>query len=126
MTYTQEKGGTGKPMDVFLPRRCLQVQSGRARYEFTHEIKNGNLLGERRVSVTFRESTLTTTRPADKRASPWAAASSLAAPASTQQGLVLPLLQQPRQREGGSSFPREGCQGEETCAVVLCWEKNTK
>ena len=44
---------------VHLPRRCLQVQSGKARYEFSHAIRNEDLEEPRRVSITFRESKLT-------------------------------------------------------------------
>ena len=43
-------------VDVFLPRRSLQVQTGETRYDFSHAIRNENLLADRRVSVTFRES----------------------------------------------------------------------
>ena len=46
----------GDAVDVFLPRRSLQVQTGETRYEFSHAIRNENLLAARRVSVTFRES----------------------------------------------------------------------
>lgn len=44
---------------VHLPRRCLQVQSGKARYDFSHGIANADLEEPRRVSITFRESKLT-------------------------------------------------------------------
>jgi len=43
-------------VDVFLPRRSLQLQTGETRYDFSHAIRNENLLADRRVSVTFRES----------------------------------------------------------------------
>ena len=46
----------GDAVDVFLPRRSLQVQTGETRYDFSHAIRNENLLAARRVSVTFRES----------------------------------------------------------------------
>ena len=49
-------------VDVFLPRRSLQVQSGSTRYDFSHAIRNENLLTDRRVSVTFRESAPPATR----------------------------------------------------------------
>jgi len=55
MTYVDEKTKT-KTVRVFLPRRSLQIQSGSVRYDYQHSIKNEDLLGERRVSVTFRES----------------------------------------------------------------------
>ena len=44
---------------VWLPRRCLQVLTGRARYDFSHGIANSDLCCDRRVSVTMRESPLT-------------------------------------------------------------------
>ena len=44
---------------VWLPRRCLQVLTGRARYDFSHAIVNADLVSDRRVSVTMRESPLT-------------------------------------------------------------------
>ena len=40
---------------VQLPRRSLQVQSGRVRYNFRHGIAREDLLAERRVSITFRQ-----------------------------------------------------------------------
>ena len=55
MTYTDEKHPT-KKIRVHLPRRSLQIQSGSVRYDYQHSINNEDLLGERRVSVTFRES----------------------------------------------------------------------
>ena len=48
--------------DAFLPRRSLQIQSGSTRYDFSHAIRNENLLTDRRVSVTFRESAAPATR----------------------------------------------------------------
>eukprot|EP00977_Amphora_coffeiformis_P011652 scaffold2804_cov181-Amphora_coffeaeformis.AAC.20 len=44
---------------VWLPRRCLQVLTGRARYDFSHGIDNADLVSDRRVSMTMRESPLT-------------------------------------------------------------------
>ena len=41
-------------VDVLLPRRSLQVQTGDVRYAWKHSISNANLFGERRVSITFR------------------------------------------------------------------------
>lgn len=55
MTYTNEKFPE-KRVDVYLPRRSLQIQSGQTRYDYMHSIANENLHGNRRVSVTFRES----------------------------------------------------------------------
>lgn len=40
---------------VLLPRRCLQVMTGKARYDFSHCIETEQLLSARRVSVTMRE-----------------------------------------------------------------------
>lgn len=42
-----------------LKRRCLQVMTGKARYDYSHEIAHEDLLSERRVSVTMRQSPLT-------------------------------------------------------------------
>jgi alkylated DNA repair protein alkB family protein 4 len=42
---------------VLLKRRCLQVMTGKARYDFTHAIENADLLSQRRVSVTMRRAT---------------------------------------------------------------------
>ena len=50
-----------KDQRVLLKRRCLQVLTGKARYDFSHGIRNEDLLSDRRVSITIRESPLTTT-----------------------------------------------------------------
>jgi alkylated DNA repair dioxygenase AlkB len=47
-----------KERRLLLKRRCLQVLTGKARYEFSHAIENADLISERRVSVTMRESPL--------------------------------------------------------------------
>jgi alkylated DNA repair dioxygenase AlkB len=44
---------------VLLKRRCLQILTGKARYDFSHGIEHSDLLSDRRVSVTMRESPLT-------------------------------------------------------------------
>jgi 2OG-Fe(II) oxygenase superfamily len=44
----------GTPTGVLLPRRSLQIMTGDWRYKYYHSIPNENLLGERRVSITFR------------------------------------------------------------------------
>ena len=49
-------------VDVFLPRRSLQVQSGPCRFNFAHSIRNENLRAPRRVSITFRRSQMPRTR----------------------------------------------------------------
>jgi hypothetical protein len=46
---------------VLLKRRCLQVLTGKARYDFSHGISNPDLRSDRRVSITMRESPLTLT-----------------------------------------------------------------
>lgn len=60
MTYAPIKGGKApvpaSTTKVHLPRRCLQVQSGESRYNFTHAIALEDLEEPRRVSLTFRES----------------------------------------------------------------------
>ncbi len=48
---------------VLLRRRCLQVLAGKARYDFSHGIANRDLLSDRRVSITMRESPLSRDRP---------------------------------------------------------------
>lgn len=48
-----------KEQKVLLKRRCLQILTGKARYDFSHGIANQDLLADRRVSVTMRESPLT-------------------------------------------------------------------
>ena len=59
---SQRCAARAKKVDVFLPRRSLQVQSGPTRYNFAHSIRNENLQGPRRVSITFRRSRTPTTR----------------------------------------------------------------
>ena len=56
----QPSGGGGGGIDtavhrVFLPRRSLQIQTGKVRFEYQHAIANADLEGDRRVSVTFRK-----------------------------------------------------------------------
>ena len=65
MTYVYGKSKNSRPklqqhqsvdkVNVILPRRSLQVQTGSVRYDWKHSISNENLLSERRVSITFRE-----------------------------------------------------------------------
>ena len=75
MTYTntRRKDGDGNKHDdnvkegkeqhkVLLRRRTLQVLTGRARYDYTHGIRSVDLLSPRRVSMTMRESPLTTSK----------------------------------------------------------------
>ncbi|KAL3937737.1 MAG: hypothetical protein SGBAC_007217 [Bacillariaceae sp.] len=56
-----------KEQKVLLNRRCLQVLTGSARYDFTHAIANVDLLSDRRVSVTMRESPLTVLAPSQMK-----------------------------------------------------------
>jgi len=46
---------------VLLPRRCLQIVSGTARYSFMHEIMNKDLIDNNRISITWRQSGQITT-----------------------------------------------------------------
>ena len=46
---------SSKSVLVLLPRRSLQVQTGRVRYNFRHGIAAEDFLHERRVSITFRQ-----------------------------------------------------------------------
>jgi alkylated DNA repair dioxygenase AlkB len=48
-----------KEQRILLKRRCLQVLTGKARYDFSHGISLQDLLEDRRVSITLRESPLT-------------------------------------------------------------------
>lgn len=56
---TPQRNTAASVIRVWLPRRCLQVVTGKARYDFSHAIENSDLLSPRRVSVTMRESPLT-------------------------------------------------------------------
>lgn len=62
MTYRREKrrggveGGDGAVERVLLKRRTLQVLTGKARYDYSHGIGNEDLLSDRRISITIRES----------------------------------------------------------------------
>lgn len=53
MTYTSE--GVSCSHRVPLPRRCLQIVAEDARYRWKHSILAEDVLGARRVSLTFRE-----------------------------------------------------------------------
>ncbi|KAI5084496.1 hypothetical protein GOP47_0000665 [Adiantum capillus-veneris] len=55
MTYERERGPR-ESYKVLLRRRCIQVLTGESRYNFTHSIRNDDLLDPRRVSMTFRQS----------------------------------------------------------------------
>lgn len=63
MTYTNvsphRNTATTASVKVLLKRRTLQVLTGKARYDFAHSIETDDLLSERRISVTMRESPLT-------------------------------------------------------------------
>lgn len=58
MTF-QNVRDTNNSYKVRLPRRTLLVLTGPARYNYTHAIANSDLLSDRRVSITMRESPLT-------------------------------------------------------------------
>ena len=58
MTFRNERV-RGESKRVLLPRRTLQVLTGKARYDYSHGICNKDLLSDRRVSITMRESPLT-------------------------------------------------------------------
>lgn len=58
MTYRNEARAKNLEVNekkVRLRRRCLQVLTGKARYEFSHAIDNCDLLSSRRISLTMRE-----------------------------------------------------------------------
>jgi alkylated DNA repair dioxygenase AlkB len=48
---------------VLLKRRCIQILTGNVRYDFSHGIANHDLHSDRRVSVTMRQSPLTSLEP---------------------------------------------------------------
>lgn len=60
MTFRNTKHSTAQDVHkVLLKPRCLQILTGKARYDFSHAIDNSDLLSDRRVSLTMRESPLT-------------------------------------------------------------------
>ena len=59
MTFKNEKTPGSEIKKVFLKRGTLQVLTGRSRYDYSHGILNSDLLSQRRISVTMRESPLT-------------------------------------------------------------------
>jgi alkylated DNA repair dioxygenase AlkB len=69
MTFTnvaQNRNTAVSAKRVLLKRRCLQVLTGKARYDFSHGIAHGDLLSDRRVSVTMRASPITNTNAPTK------------------------------------------------------------
>ena len=70
MTFKNEamhRNLAAKEQKVLLKRRCLQVLTGSARYDFSHAIANADLLSDRRVSITMRESPLTVLAPSQTK-----------------------------------------------------------
>jgi hypothetical protein len=59
MTFKNEKQASSEMKKVLLKRSTLQVLTGKSRYDYSHGISNSDLLSERRISVTMRESPLT-------------------------------------------------------------------
>jgi len=55
MRFNMEKTGRDDYIDVLLKRRTLQIVSGIARYDYEHSIPFECFLGNRRVSITFRQ-----------------------------------------------------------------------
>jgi len=53
-TMVYEHGTTGERVEVLLKRGSLQVVTGKARYDWMHEIPPENFAGASRVSLTFR------------------------------------------------------------------------
>lgn len=49
-------GTFGHTVSVPLPRRCLQLVTGPARWSYTHEIRKEDVLSPRRMSITWRQS----------------------------------------------------------------------
>jgi alkylated DNA repair dioxygenase AlkB len=52
MTYVSPQG---KEIPVLLPRKTLQIVTGPSRWDYQHSIKEGDVQGLRRVSVTWRQ-----------------------------------------------------------------------
>ena len=48
-------GKFGHTVQVPLPRRCLQLVAGDARWNYTHEIRKEDILDPRRMSITWRQ-----------------------------------------------------------------------
>lgn len=46
---------TGEIKSVFVPRRSMYLMEGYSRYNAQHGILQGGILGERRISLTFRK-----------------------------------------------------------------------
>lgn len=57
-SYMTYHAGDGVEHNVFLPRNCLQLVTGKARYDYQHSLKAESVLGARRVSVTWRQAGL--------------------------------------------------------------------
>ncbi|CAB9502632.1 Alkylated DNA repair protein alkB homolog 8 [Seminavis robusta] len=55
----KDKNATTTTSRVLLKRRCLQILTGEARYDYSHGIRHQDLLSDRRVSLTMRESPVT-------------------------------------------------------------------
>jgi alkylated DNA repair dioxygenase AlkB len=55
MTFAKERDCQYPKVRVLLKRRTLQILTGKARYEWTHGIEASDILCDRRVSVTMRE-----------------------------------------------------------------------
>jgi alkylated DNA repair dioxygenase AlkB len=62
MTFRRESGrklpSVADETKVLLKRRTLQILTGSARYTYSHGIRNEDLLTDRRISITMRESPL--------------------------------------------------------------------
>ena len=58
--YSSKLQSTETEQKVLLPRRTLQVMTGKSRYDYSHGIRNSHLISDRRVSLTIRESPRTT------------------------------------------------------------------
>jgi alkylated DNA repair dioxygenase AlkB len=55
MTYGNESVGH-ETVKVELPRRCLQLVTGPARFNYSHKINAEDIIDEKRMSITFRHS----------------------------------------------------------------------
>ena len=55
MTYQKDRRPDEPPHKVLLPRRSLQLQTGKVRFDYRHSIANTDLRGPRRISITLRK-----------------------------------------------------------------------
>jgi alkylated DNA repair dioxygenase AlkB len=67
MVFAQERDPSVPAKRILLRRRTLQILTGKARYEWTHGIEASDILSDRCVSVTMRETVGSVSERAVKR-----------------------------------------------------------